>query len=164
MSNHSTRLERIRERLAAQLPDGARMDAYYYGFDKTDFAPVDAILSAVAIAGKASHHTESWGDASEHGYFNNRPGLPDAESAIELIENAAAEATHYIKADLACLLSVVAEQAATIERVEKLIDSPFGSADKRHYDDQFNRGHVAGYNAAAHLLRNALEPSQEATP
>ena len=43
------------------LPDDARMDAYYYGFDRTGVGPIDAILSAVATAGKGSHHTEGWG-------------------------------------------------------------------------------------------------------
>jgi hypothetical protein len=37
-----------------------RMDAYYYGFDGTGVRAVDLILSAVAYAGKAAHHTEFW--------------------------------------------------------------------------------------------------------
>ena len=36
------------------------MDGYYYGFDETGVAAVDFILSAVASAGKAYHHTEAW--------------------------------------------------------------------------------------------------------
>lgn len=38
------------------------MRAYYYGFDATGTKLVDRILSAVACAGKAFHHTESWDD------------------------------------------------------------------------------------------------------
>lgn len=37
-----------------------RMDAYYYGFDPTGVVEVDRILSAVARAGKAYHHTLQW--------------------------------------------------------------------------------------------------------
>lgn len=40
-----------------------RMDAYYYGFDATGIAEIDAVLSAVASAGKAYHHTDCWNDA-----------------------------------------------------------------------------------------------------
>jgi hypothetical protein len=36
------------------------MDAYYYFFDKTGVPEIDLILSAVACAGKAYHHTENW--------------------------------------------------------------------------------------------------------
>jgi hypothetical protein len=39
-----------------------RMDAYYFGFDHTGVAMIDRILSAVAHAGKAYHHTEDWTD------------------------------------------------------------------------------------------------------
>jgi hypothetical protein len=39
-----------------------RMDAYYFGFDPTGVAMIDRILSAVAHAGKAYHHTEDWTD------------------------------------------------------------------------------------------------------
>lgn len=46
-------------------------------------------------------------------------------------------------------LALVREQQARFERVEALIEEPFASADKRHYEDDFNRGHCVGYNAAA---------------
>ncbi|HJV75454.1 MAG TPA: hypothetical protein VJ654_14605 [Noviherbaspirillum sp.] len=39
-----------------------RMDAYYYGFTPTGIIEIDRILSAVACAGKAYHHTEEWGE------------------------------------------------------------------------------------------------------
>lgn len=42
--------------------------AYYYGFSKTGDPGVDAILQAVAAAGKAYHHTEDWGDGENDGY------------------------------------------------------------------------------------------------
>lgn len=39
-----------------------RMSAYYYSFDPTGVQEIDVILSAVACAGKAYHHTECWQD------------------------------------------------------------------------------------------------------
>ncbi|WP_205042161.1 DUF1778 domain-containing protein [Rhodoligotrophos defluvii] len=39
-----------------------RMDAYYYGFTSTGVQAIDRILSAVACAGKAYHHTGDWTD------------------------------------------------------------------------------------------------------
>lgn len=42
-----------------------RMDAYYYGFARTGCGAIDRILSAVAWAGKAYHHTEDWNDYAE---------------------------------------------------------------------------------------------------
>ena len=39
-----------------------RMDAYYYFFEPTGVYEIDLILSAVACAGKAYHHTEAWQD------------------------------------------------------------------------------------------------------
>lgn len=40
---------------------GRNMRAYYFGFTPTGCDPVDAILEAVARAGKAYHHTDQWG-------------------------------------------------------------------------------------------------------
>lgn len=39
-----------------------RMNAYYYSFTPTGVEAIDRILSAVACAGKAYHHTDSWSD------------------------------------------------------------------------------------------------------
>ena len=84
------------------LPDDARMDAYYYGFDRTGVGLVDAILSAVATAGKGSHHTESWGDDSGD-YYRGRPGLPDADSAVDLIQRTANRSADQIRAAMGAL-------------------------------------------------------------
>lgn len=54
----------------AVLDPDARMDAYYYSFRHTGLAVIDRILSAVATAGKAYHHTEEWGEA---GTWNDKP-------------------------------------------------------------------------------------------
>lgn len=42
-----------------------RMRAYYYGFTPTGIEEIDRILSAVACAGKAYHHTNDWLDDTE---------------------------------------------------------------------------------------------------
>lgn len=39
-----------------------KLNAYYYSFQPTGCFEIDLILSAVARAGKAFHHTDSWGD------------------------------------------------------------------------------------------------------
>ena len=39
-----------------------RMNAYYYGFNKTGVKEIDEILSCIAWAGKAFHHTAEWQD------------------------------------------------------------------------------------------------------
>mgnify|MGYP000660462362 CR=1 FL=1 len=44
------------------MPDDLRMDAYYYGFNKTGVREIDEILSAVAMAGKGYHNTADWSD------------------------------------------------------------------------------------------------------
>ena len=72
-------------------PEPLRMSAYYYSFDETGVRSVDEILSAVAIAGKAYHHTESWSDP-----IYNRP-----ESYIDLIQQAAERAAAEIRRLLA---------------------------------------------------------------
>jgi hypothetical protein len=45
--------------------NGQRFEAYYYAFDATGDEGVDAVLSAVAYAGRMAHHTEGWQD-DEH--------------------------------------------------------------------------------------------------
>ncbi len=49
------------------MSEKLRMDAYYYGFDATGCIEIDRILSAVASAGKAHHHTEGWTDKQYDG-------------------------------------------------------------------------------------------------
>ena len=94
------------------------MDAYYYGFDRTGCGPVDAVLSAVAIAGKGSHNTDGWTNRDVYGYYDKRPGLPanpriddwTGGSAVELIQltaKASAEKVKSLSDDLAALISEV---------------------------------------------------------
>jgi hypothetical protein len=62
-----------------------RMDAYWYGFDKTGVDEIDKILSAVACAGKAFHNTAYWSEEASHSHHAG-------ETPIEWIQNAANEA------------------------------------------------------------------------
>lgn len=64
-----------------------RMDAYYYGFDRTNVELIDSILSAVACAGKAYHLTEDWKDKCEPSEPIHR-----GENPVEWIQNAAIDA------------------------------------------------------------------------
>ncbi len=50
---------------ATREPENLRMDAYYYGFASTGVGLIDRILSAVACAGKAYHHTFDWSAETE---------------------------------------------------------------------------------------------------
>lgn len=63
-----------------------RMDAYYYEFDDTGLDSIDRILSAVACAGKAYHHTNSWLEETEP--YEGHEG----KSPVEWIQNAAIDA------------------------------------------------------------------------
>jgi hypothetical protein len=76
-----------------------RMDAYYYGFDKTGEHAVDKVLSAVACAGKALHHTDEWSTYVVEGDYGHGEKL----TPIEWIQNAAKEAakeTAQLRAEL----------------------------------------------------------------
>lgn len=63
-----------------------QMMAYYYGFSETGVLAIDKILSAVASAGKAYHHTECWNDHDD-----------DEPSETEKIQRAADEAAKLFK-------------------------------------------------------------------
>ena len=123
-------LESIKERLAAateRLPEEARMDAYYYGFERTGCGPVDAVLSAVAIAGKGSHNTDGWTYRDVYGYYDKRPGLPanpriddwTGGSAVELIQltaKASAEKVKSLSDDLAALITEVEQLRESVRK------------------------------------------------
>ena len=65
-----------------------RLDAYYYGFDPTGNELIDRILSAVACAGKAYHHTEDWHETVDVPYEDFLRG----ECPQDWIQNAANDA------------------------------------------------------------------------
>jgi hypothetical protein len=73
--------------------DEIRMSAYYYGFDKTGVPEIDLILSAVACAGKAFHHTDQWNDESSW-----RTDYHEGETPVEWIQNAAKKAAAQLAA------------------------------------------------------------------
>ena len=61
------------------MSETGRVQSYYFGFDLTGVEPVDAILRAVARAGKAYHNTSEWAD----------PWNDDEQSQESLIQQAA---------------------------------------------------------------------------
>lgn len=68
-----------------------RMDAYYYGFDKTHIDCIDELLSCVACAGKAFHNTSEWLEESSS-YGEHTVG----KTPIEWIQNSAIKAANEI--------------------------------------------------------------------
>ena len=80
------------------LPEGERMNAYYYHFTPTGVALIDSILSAVAVAGKGAHHTEVWGETDEYYGYYNRLGFTDVSSAEDLIQRTADRAADAVLA------------------------------------------------------------------
>lgn len=78
------------QREILRAPD-SRMGAYYYWFDRTGEPAIDAILSAVAYAGKAFHGTEDW-DLTDVNYGPIRGDM----SAVDVIQAAANEAARQL--------------------------------------------------------------------
>ena len=76
------------ERAELFAPD-RRLTAYYFSFDATGSPTIDAILSAVAIAGKGCHHTNGWTERDEWAWWGEGRSLVDVIQAAA--DNAAAE-------------------------------------------------------------------------
>ena len=74
---------------ATELAREWRMDAYYYRFTQTGNPHIDRILSAVACAGKAFHHTDSWNDESKAEWYGDHLR---GDSPTKWIQNAADDA------------------------------------------------------------------------
>ena len=68
-----------------------RMDAYYYGFNKTNVDCIDELLSCVACAGKAFHNTSEWLE-EDSPYGEHTVG----KTPIEWIQNSAIKAANEI--------------------------------------------------------------------
>ena len=100
-----------------------RMEAYYYSFDSTGCDPVDKILSAVACAGKAYHHTDDWYEQSSP-QDDHAGGTP-----IDWIQNAAIEAAHEIKSLQKALERLVSINEQHNEAVAAIIGRPVGWKD-----------------------------------
>lgn len=76
-----------------------RMTAYYYGFYDTGVREIDLILSAVACAGKAFHHTQDWNDdCTWIGHEGDTP-----EAWIQNAGRKAADEIEHLRAELAAL-------------------------------------------------------------
>jgi hypothetical protein len=82
-----------------------RMEAYYYGFESTQCREVDLILSAIACAGKAFHHTDDWND-----YASPYPPH-EGETPIAWIQNAAAKAAAAFESQAARIAALQAKVA-----------------------------------------------------
>lgn len=93
-----------------------RMDAYYYGFELTGAPEIDLILSAVACAGKSSHHTDQWNEQSEPwpAHTGNSPA--------EWIQNAAIIAAEGNKQASAEIARLQAENEALLKDVDKFYE------------------------------------------
>lgn len=97
------------------MSDKLRMNAYYYGFGETGCREVDLLLSAVACAGKAHHHTEGWGDS--------RDGEPSHVDLIQASADAAAKAFAASRAEVASLKAELSnEHAEWLEDQEEIAD------------------------------------------
>ena len=159
-------LEPIKERLEAateRLPEEARMDAYYYGFDRTGCGPVDAVLSAVAIAGKGSHNTDGWTNRDVYGYYDKRPGLPanpriddwTGGSAVELIQltaKASAEKVKTLSDDLAALVAEVERLRGQIDAVRAAVANHPDPCEKHPDGDTVSCGWKSAYRDIVHAL------------
>lgn len=118
-----------------------RMDAYYYGFGRTGSRAIDLILSAVACAGKAFHHTQDWNDEAEP-YHGGLRG----EAPIDWIQNAANDAAALLRQRPAAVVEPVAWSLQWRKnRGEGTINymTTFGTEqDARYYAERFCDGTV----------------------
>lgn len=113
-----------------------RMDAYYYGFGLTGVAEIDVLLSAVACAGKAFHHTESWGDECSPYHERHRGNSP-----VDWIQNAAEDAA--------------AKFSAAEQDNKRLLREIEGERDARQKLDRALREKDRAMGELFHRLQNA---------
>ena len=67
-----------------------QLNAYYFSFEPTGVEEIDAILAAVAAAGKAFHNTSQW--TEEVILYDNVQG----KTPVDWIQNAAYNAANVI--------------------------------------------------------------------
>lgn len=115
------------------MPADARMDAYYFGFERTEVGAVDALLSAVAWAGKGAHNTESWNDTDISGYYRGRSGLPDGESGTDLIQQTANRSAAQVK-EMAARLKVANQRLRRVEDFVAMVMDTYGEETHIHDD------------------------------
>lgn len=92
-----------------------RMAGYYFGFAQTGVKPVDAILSAVACAGKAYHHTNGWEDDTEPYEDIHRGASP-----VLWIQHAASDCAELISRLSASYSAAVGERDLALAKVADL--------------------------------------------
>ena len=123
-------LRRLRDTEREELHSPTRrLDAYYYSFNETGSVPIDAILSAVAIAGKSCHNTDRWTEDDEW----SRWGV--GRSLVDVIQCAANEAA-------AALLNAAAERDRLVEAVARVraLHRPVGIYDECECSDEAKAG------------------------
>ena len=103
----------------ALYSEDRRMNAYYYSFTPTGSPTIDAILSAVAHAGKGYHHTDMWTEDSEWSRWG------EGRSAVDVIQAAANDAA----AERDRLAECVRAYGRTIDRWGLLIIAATHSED-----------------------------------
>lgn len=113
-----------------------RMNAYYYAFEPTGVSAIDRILSAVAAAGTAYHHTEDWCYPGENGF-----------SQVDYIQQSAVDAV----ASFTAARNAALEEAA--KEVDKLQTMALGMV-RRH--KLYGRD-AETLKAAAHVVRALIE-------
>lgn len=96
------------------MSEPLRMSAYYYSFRPTGNEAIDRILSAVACAGKAFHHTESWNEEIGEGLYEGTAGW----SPVDWIQNAADDAA-----------KAVSVPRETLEEVRHVLEKLMGMGD-----------------------------------
>jgi hypothetical protein len=82
-----------------------KLNAYYYAFNSTNVEMIDRILSAVACAGKAFHHTDEWLTGPLEPYEDFLRG----NCCAEWIQNSAVDAANSHQELVAALERLTAE-------------------------------------------------------
>ena len=138
MTDHAELRPAEREGLYA--PD-RRLNAYYFGFDSTGSPAIDAILSAVAHAGKSYHHTEGWSDE------DSRWG--EDRSHVDVIQAAAHEAAAQFAATEAARLTLRAQRDRVLSVARDLVAAAPG--------DEISPGVVNWMNTIGSVLLRAYD-------
>lgn len=156
-------LRRLRDTEREELHSPTRrLDAYYYSFNETGSVPIDAILSAVAIAGKSYHNTDMWTEDDEW----SRWGV--GRSLVDVIQCAAYEAAALLDAAtdadalrerLAHMTEARDNARAEVERLTGQVEAVREWIDRRGVnvgdrDDDYMRGYR---DAQRHAVQDAAE-------
>lgn len=113
----------IVERASEELDPDARMDAYYYSFDRTGLAVIDRILSEVADAGKAYHYTEEWmTDYDEPRWARHWEYGPTSACHADRIQHLANEGAKAVRELIAEIRQLRERLALADEQLEAIAD------------------------------------------